>query len=80
MVCFIMICLTNNYFRCLAHVINLATQALISGYSTSKHYNPHDPAAHELSQDNRDEVGIIRTITVKVSPSINRNESLLTYI
>ena len=55
---------------CLAHVINLATQALISTYSCLKHFNPHDPEAHEPAveeEGQRDEVGLIRTITVKVS-------------
>lgn len=37
-----------HLYRCLAHIINLATQALISTHSKSKYYNPHDPTAHEL--------------------------------
>ena len=55
--------------RCLAHVINLATQALLAVYSTSKHYDPADPTGHEPEVTDfwRDEVGLIRGITVKVS-------------
>lgn len=53
----------NN--SCLAHVINLATQALISTYSPSPHFDPGNPEAHIPTT--RDEVGLIRTISVKVS-------------
>ncbi|KAG6859259.1 hypothetical protein C0991_001037, partial [Blastosporella zonata] len=28
---------------CLAHIVNLTTQALISAHSKSKPYNPHKP-------------------------------------
>lgn len=61
--------------RCLAHVINLATQAVIKTYSTSKHYDPAKPEEHEPETQSvddsgetviRDEVGIIRAIAVKV--------------
>lgn len=55
---------------CLAHVINLATQALIASYSKSKYFDPANPEDHipdlEASVE-RDEVGLVRTITVKVS-------------
>ena len=54
----------NN--SCLSHVINLATQALISTYSKSPHFDPKDPDAH--IPITRDEVGLIRTIAVKASP------------
>ena len=55
--------------RCLAHVINLATQALLAMYSSSKHYDPADPTAHEPEVTDfwRDEVGLVRGITVKVN-------------
>jgi hypothetical protein len=49
---------------CLAHVINLATQALISAYSQSPHFDPKNPEAHVPTC--HDEVGLVRAITVKV--------------
>lgn len=51
-------------FSCLAHVINLATQALIKTYSKSPHFNPKMPEAHLPTS--RDKVGLIRAIVVKV--------------
>jgi hypothetical protein len=54
--------LTKN--SCLAHVINLATQMLISTYSQSPHFDPKQPNAHVPTS--RDEVGLIRAIVVKV--------------
>lgn len=58
------------YFRCLAHIINLATQALILKRSTSQYYNPESPEAHvpDVSAAQRDEVGLVRAICVKVHP------------
>ena len=35
-----------SMLSCLAHVINLATQALIKTYTKSKHYNPASPDDH----------------------------------
>jgi hypothetical protein len=58
--------------RCLAHVINLATQATLAAYSSAKYYNPHDPDGHVLGvsgDTDRDEVGLVRAICVKVCPS-----------
>ena len=57
---------------CLAHVINLATQALIKGHSKAKYYNPATPDEHIPDVDAylRDEVGLIRAIAVKVSPFV----------
>jgi hypothetical protein len=54
--------------RCLAHVINLATQALIKSYSKSKHYDPANLNEHLPDTDAlvRDEVGLVRAIAVKV--------------
>jgi hypothetical protein len=49
---------------CLAHVINLATQALIATYSKSPHFDPKNPEAHIPTS--RDEVGLVRAIVVKV--------------
>jgi hypothetical protein len=52
------------FYSCLAHVINLATQALISTYSKAPHYDPKNPDAHIPTS--RDEVGLVRAIAVKV--------------
>lgn len=49
---------------CLAHVINLATQMLISTYSKSPHFDPKKPDEHVPTS--RDEVGLVRAIVVKV--------------
>jgi hypothetical protein len=61
--------LTVSLRSCLAHVINLGTQVLISTYSKSPHYGPHDPKAHEPDTSkttDRDEIGLVWTICVKV--------------
>lgn len=54
--------------RCLAHIINLATQAFIAAYSQTKHFDPASPNDHEpdIGAFVRDEVGLIRAIAVKV--------------
>ncbi|KAJ7673402.1 hypothetical protein B0H17DRAFT_1208481 [Mycena rosella] len=54
--------------NCLAHVINLAIQKLISSYSQSPHFSPHDPEAHVPNTapgSMRDEIGLLRAITIK---------------
>jgi hypothetical protein len=58
-----------DHFRCLAHCINLATQAVISAHSKSPHYDPQQPDDHIPDTDalKRDAVGLIRAICVKVS-------------
>jgi hypothetical protein len=56
--------LFTTAYSCLAHVINLATQALISTYSRAPHFDPKDPEAHIPTS--RDEVGLVRAIVVKV--------------
>jgi hypothetical protein len=63
----------NLSIRCLAHVINLATQALIKAHSKAKHYNPAAPNEHMPDTDEmvRDEVGLIHTIAVKVCQNNN---------
>jgi hypothetical protein len=60
---------SHSITSCLAHIINLATQAVIAAQSKTKHFNPADPDSHEPEVDTfiRDEVGLIRAITVKVS-------------
>ncbi|KAF8240516.1 hypothetical protein L208DRAFT_1231977 [Tricholoma matsutake] len=45
---------------CLAHVINLAMQMLISTYSKLPHFDPKQLDAHILTS--RDEVGLVRAI------------------
>ncbi len=64
--------------RCAAHTINLATQEVLKTYSKSIYYNPHDPDADLIINPPlsaagandvtplRDEVGLLRMITVKV--------------
>jgi hypothetical protein len=54
--------------RCLAHVIHLATRALISTYSKAPYYTPEHPNLTTLQENgHRDEVGLIRAIAVKAS-------------
>lgn len=57
-------------YSCLAHIINLATQAFLAAYSKAKYYDPKDPDDHLQSDtdstDARDVVGLVRVITVKV--------------
>ncbi|KAF8234650.1 hypothetical protein L208DRAFT_1260824 [Tricholoma matsutake] len=50
--------LKQHRIQCLGHIINLATQALITMYSKSKHYNPADPDA-DLAGPECDEVGLV---------------------
>ena len=53
----------------MAHIINLATQAVISTCSKAKFYSgdPEDDVVSEdLGELERDEVGLIRAICVKV--------------
>ena len=63
----------NSSIRCLTHVINLATQALIKAHSKAKHYNPATPNEHMPNTNEmvRDEVGLFRAITVKVCHDSN---------
>ena len=59
---------------CLAHIINLATQALLAAHSKSKHYDPTSPEDIVVATRDgfqRDEVGLIRAIAVKVSHSLD---------
>ncbi|KAG6895056.1 hypothetical protein C0992_003343 [Termitomyces sp. T32_za158] len=49
--------------NCLAHVINLATQSLISTYSKTPHFDPKELEAHERSSSKRKEIW--RTIQTK---------------
>jgi hypothetical protein len=59
----------ESLYRCLAHIINLATQAVISSRSKSKYYSG-DPGDDIVPEDadtgDRDEIGIIRAICAKV--------------
>ncbi|KAN0113570.1 hypothetical protein V8E52_007634 [Russula decolorans] len=51
--------LETDRIRCLAHIINLATQALISTHSKSKHYDPAEPDADLTVGNGCDVVGLI---------------------
>ena len=57
------------FCSCLAHIVNLATQAVLRTHSKSKHYDPKEPEKHEpdVEEDYRDEIGLIRLIVVKVT-------------
>ncbi|KAJ7909869.1 hypothetical protein B0H13DRAFT_621635 [Mycena leptocephala] len=61
---------------CLAHVINVATQKLISEYSRSPHFNAHESKAHipDTSAPMRDEIGLVRMIAVKECSSSKRKD------
>lgn len=56
-------------FRCLAHIINLATQVVISTHSKTNYYS-RDPDDVVIAEDDgagdRDEIGLIQAICVKV--------------
>lgn len=62
--------------RCLAHVINLATQAVLTAHSKTPHYDPKEPEKHlpETEVWVRDPVGLIRAICVKERSSAKRKE------
>lgn len=66
-------------FRCLGHIINLATQALISTRSRSLYYsaNNADLDVPDLGEVVRDELGLIRAITVKARSSSQRKTLFL---
>jgi hypothetical protein len=57
----------------MAHIINLATQALISTYSKSSHFDPKSPESHlpDTSATLRDEIGLVRAIAVKVGDIVH---------
>jgi len=57
------------FSRCLAHIINLATQALIKSRSKAKYFNPHEGNDEDVNGEDgaeRDELGLVRAICVKV--------------
>ena len=57
-------------FRCLAHIINLATQAVITTCSKAKYYNSSSQDDNKLPQDlgvtKHNEIGIVRANCIKV--------------
>ena len=62
----------STHCRCLAHIINIAMQALISTRSKARYYNPHvlnehEPDTNGTDATDRDEIGLIRAIVVKVN-------------
>lgn len=58
----------KRQLRCLVHIINLATQALLSTHSKSKHINATKPDDDLVvsCHGQRDEVGLVCSIAVKV--------------
>ena len=59
--------------RCLVHIINLATQAVISAHSKSKFYNRNpedDHVPEDMGGTERDKIGIVRAICVKVHSTL----------
>lgn len=71
----------STVHRCLAHIINLATQALIATRSKAKYYNPHDleDPEDEWVDIERDEVGLVRKICVKVGHYIPSSILVITW-
>ena len=69
-------CTYRRFPRCLAHIINLASQAVIAAQSQSPHYDPAKPDAHEPNTSGlvRDEVGLVRAISVKERSSSQRKQ------
>ncbi|KAK6969475.1 putative AC transposase [Favolaschia claudopus] len=57
----------ERHLPCMAHIINLATQALIAAYSKAPHFDPKNPENHVPDTDAlfRDEIGLVRAIAVK---------------
>lgn len=58
---------------CIGHVVNIATQQVVSVYSKTPHFDPEKPETHlmisrgdDLGRDRRDIVGLIRVVCVKV--------------
>ncbi|OJT04203.1 hypothetical protein TRAPUB_5111 [Trametes pubescens] len=66
----------ERYVRCLAHIINLATQAVLDAYSKTPHYDPHAPDIELVNQHGarRDVIGLVRCISVKEHSSAKRKE------
>ena len=60
--------IAKTLHRCLEHIINLATQALIKAYSKSQYYNPARPDDDlvAMSGKQRDVIGLVRATVVKV--------------
>ena len=60
-------------FRCLAHIINLATQAVITTCSKAKYYNSSSQDDNKLPQDlgvtEHNEIGIVHANCIKVHHS-----------
>ena len=58
----------DGHDRCLAHIVNLATQVLILTRSKANYYNPYNIDEHspDFDANERDELGLVRAISVKV--------------
>ncbi|KAJ3505119.1 hypothetical protein NMY22_g17694 [Coprinellus aureogranulatus] len=76
----------SRHIRCLAHIINLATQAVIGTYSSTPHINTEsttadlDSTLSDLADVSmhvtRDEVGLVRLLAVKARSSAKRTQLL----
>nr|VWO99711.1 Uncharacterized protein [Ganoderma boninense] len=58
----------EHHVRCLEHIINLATQALLAQHTKSKYYDPaslEDDLHIQHSAQQRDEVGLVCALCVK---------------
>ena len=66
--------------RCLAHIVNLATQAFLRAHSKSKAYDSKCPNNELIAKwgTQQDEVGTVRTIMVKEQSSAKQNQLFLT--
>ncbi|KAG8216552.1 hypothetical protein J3R82DRAFT_6700, partial [Butyriboletus roseoflavus] len=52
---------------CLVHIVNLATQALLSAHNKSKAYNSQEPNTSLITHrgTKHDEIGVIHSVCVK---------------
>ncbi|KAF8440929.1 hypothetical protein L210DRAFT_3645171 [Boletus edulis BED1] len=60
--------------RCLAHIVNLAMQALLSAHNKSKAYNPQEPNADLVAHRNteHDEIGVVHLLQDKPNHSSHK--------
>lgn len=62
-------------FRCLAHIINLATQSLILTCSKAKYYSADAEDVHipDLAAFEWDKIGLVWAVTIKVHSQTQYN-------
>lgn len=63
---------------CKSHIVNISSQKMTKTYSQTSHFDPKNPDVHH--PETRDEVGIIRAITVKVSSPMVENNVIVAHI